>query len=156
MKKIVFIAVILVSLFAYVFSTAESVYAVDTEKVTQKEDISWLGTGSSTKVSCGNINNIPKTIPKTTSLVVTFISIIAPVLLIVFGSLDFYKAIASGNDDNFKKCRNAFINRVVAAIFVFLIIVLVRSLIHTVSAALGNGGNGIVSCVDCFISNKCK
>ena len=62
------------------------------------------------KISCGPIKGMSKSIPRATSLVVLFIEILTPALLIVFGMLDFYKAIASGVDENIKKNRNAFFN----------------------------------------------
>ena len=113
----------------------------------------WLD--NTDKISCGPIKGMSKSIPRATSLVVLFIEILTPALLIVFGMLDFYKAIASGVDENIKKNRNAFFNRIVAAIIVFLIIAVTKLLVSVVSRSQGNDGSGTSSCINCFINNKC-
>ena len=49
-----------------------------------------------------------------------WIRIIVPILLIVFGILDFSKAVFSSKEENIKKSRETFFKRILAAILVFL------------------------------------
>jgi len=51
----------------------------------------------------------------------TIIKIIAPVLVIVFGSLDFVKAIFQADEEKQKKAGQDFIKRLIAAALIFLI-----------------------------------
>lgn len=52
--------------------------------------------------------------------VMKWIRIIVPFLLIVFGILDFSKAVFSSKEENIKKSRETFFKRILAAILVFL------------------------------------
>jgi len=144
MKKLFIITVLIFSAFAMFASNIDRVYAAE-------DTPSWAKT--SNKISCGPISNMPKSIPHATSLIVLFIEILTPALLIVMGSIDLYKAIASGKEDNIKKNRDAFISRLVAALIVFLIIAITKVVINVVAKSQGNSSS--VACVNCFISDKC-
>lgn len=48
-----------------------------------------------------------------------WIRIIVPILLIVFGIIDFATAVFSSKEDDMKKRRETFIKRIVAAVLVF-------------------------------------
>ena len=144
MKKIFIITVLIFSAFAMFASNIDRVYAAD-------DTPSWAN--STNKVSCGPISNMPKSIPHATSLIVLFIEILTPALLIVMGSIDLYKAIASGKEDNIKKNRDAFINRLVAALIVFLIIAITKIVVNIAASSQGNKSS--IACVNCFISEKC-
>lgn len=52
--------------------------------------------------------------------------IIAPILLICFGILDFAKATFSGKEDEMQKNRDKFIKRIIAAILLFLVPIFVN------------------------------
>lgn len=143
MKKILIYTVLIFSIFALCVSSVDRVYAEETP--------SWAKSGN--KISCGPISNMSKSIPHATSMIVLFIEIITPALLIVMGSIDLYKALASGKEDNIKKNKDAFINRIVAALIVFLIISLTKIVVNIVASSQGNKSS--ISCVNCFISEKC-
>lgn len=49
------------------------------------------------------------------------IRIAVPIILIVFGIIDFFRATFSDNEDNMKKDRERFIKRIIAAIIVFIV-----------------------------------
>ena len=53
--------------------------------------------------------------------VMNIIRIAVPILLIIFGITDFFRATFSNNEDNMKKDRDRFIKRIIAAIIVFII-----------------------------------
>ena len=48
------------------------------------------------------------------------VQIIVPILLLVLGSLDFIRAIASQNDDGMKKAQSSFVKRLIIAVIIFL------------------------------------
>lgn len=58
--------------------------------------------------------------------IMKWIRIIAPILLICFGILDFAKATFSGKEDEMKKNRDRFIKRIIAAILLFLVPIFVN------------------------------
>lgn len=53
------------------------------------------------------------------------VRIIAPILIILFGSIDFAKAVIAGKQDNMKKAQSDFIKRIIAGVAIFLIPTLV-------------------------------
>lgn len=53
------------------------------------------------------------------------VQILIPIALIVLGSLDLGKAVMSSNEDAIKKSQKALINRVIAAVMVFLVATIV-------------------------------
>lgn len=58
--------------------------------------------------------------------VMNIIRIAVPVLLIIFGMVDFFKATFDNNEDEMKKDRERFIKRIIAAIIVFLVPIFVN------------------------------
>lgn len=114
---------------------------------------SWLS--GSDKVSCGNIGPFSRVIPSTISLLINVVMILAPVLLVIMGTVDFFKSTMSAKDDNVKKNQKAFIDRLIAAILVFLMIALVKLFVSLITKSMGTNA-GIIECIDCFINNKCS
>lgn len=53
--------------------------------------------------------------------IVTLIQFVVPVLLIVWGILDLSKAITAGKEEEIKKWRKTLVDRIIAAVIVFLI-----------------------------------
>lgn len=54
--------------------------------------------------------------------IITVLKILVPVLLVIFGMLDFGKGIIASKEDEIRKGQGIFIKRLVAALFVFLMI----------------------------------
>ena len=52
--------------------------------------------------------------------------IIAPVMLIVFGSIDYAKAVMASDVEKIRKAQKKFIPRVIAAVLLFIIPVAIR------------------------------
>lgn len=134
-----------------VFENGE--WQLDSTNSAENNTPSWLG--DTDKVSCGGIGPFSRTIPKITSLIITIISIAAPVMLVIMGTVDFFKSTMAGKEDMVKKNQKAFIDRLIAAVLLFLIIVLVKLFVGIVSKGLGTN-SGVVGCIDCFVSNHCK
>lgn len=74
--------------------------------------------------SCDDL--ISDDIRKIINDVMNIIRIAVPILLIVFGIIDFTKATFSGKEDEMKKHRDRFIKRIIAAIIVFLVPIFVN------------------------------
>ena len=71
-------------------------------------------------------------------IVIRIIAIAAPFALIIFGSLDFFKAIIAGDEKEMKAKRKPFIGRLVAAIIILLMPTIVNLIMKTVAKKTNN------------------
>lgn len=94
-------------------------------------------------------------IPDTIHIVILVIQIAIPILLVIFGSIDFVKALTSGKEDEIKKGQQTFIKRLIAGVIVFFIVAIVKLLI---TFAAGEDASDIIKCADCFFNGtkKCE
>ena len=106
------------------------------------------------KVSCGNIGSFHKKIPEISSWIINIIFVAVPVILTIVGMIDFVKGIASQKEDEIKKGQQVFIKRIITAVIIFFIVALVKLIVSLISNSTEK--SGIISCIDCFISNKCS
>ena len=104
--------------------------------------------------SCGDnlLTGIPNMIPKVVSIVYTIIQVAVPVILVVMGSLDLFKGITAGKEDEMKKGQQMFIKRLIAAALIFFVFVIVKVVISFVAEG---DSTAIMECAECFINNKC-
>lgn len=109
-------------------------------------------------VSCGNklLSDIPRIVPKSIHLVYLILEIVVPLLLIVFGSIDFVKAVIAQKEDEIKKGQQTFIKRIIAGIIIFFVFSIVKLIISI--AADKDKSKNIIDCADCLINNneKCE
>lgn len=113
---------------------------------------------NASKVYCGReeegrITGIPKKIPQLTSMIVTIIQIAIPIILVLFGSIDLFKGITAGKEDEIKKGQQMFIKRLIVGALIFFVVVIVKFLISVIAET---NKDNIADCVDCFISNDCE
>lgn len=103
-------------------------------------------------VSCGNglVTDIPRTIPKVVHIIYLLIQIAVPILMVIFGSLDFLKAVIAQKEDEMKKGQQTFIRRLITGIIVFFIFSIVKIVI---SFAGEDNKTNILNCASCFINN---
>ena len=106
-----------------------------------------------TDVTCGNIT-IDGMIPKFVSAVVLVFQIAIPILLIILGMLDLGKAVTSNDEKQMKEAQKLLIKRIVFAVLIFFVVALVKFVFGMLSNA-GDKTNA-TSCIDCFISGRCK
>lgn len=113
------------------------------------------GDQDTTDKSCGNgaIKNISPMFIKITSTIFTVIQIGVPIILIILGMIDFGKAALAQKEDEIKKGQKIFISRLIAAILVFLVVLIVKTAIRFVNE---ENSSKIISCIDCFINGDCK
>ena len=76
------------------------------------------------------------------------IQVVVPILLIIWGMLDFAKGIIGQDEDKIKAGQKKFIQRIIAAVIVFLIVVVVRLVITTVGTLGDNQGESAWHCAD--------
>ncbi len=69
--------------------------------------------------------------------IMKWIRIMVPLLLIVFGILDFSKATFSSGEDNMKKIREKFFRRIIAAILVFLSPIFIKLILKLANSVWG-------------------
>lgn len=97
-----------------------------------------------------------KQIPKIISSLIIVMQVATPVLLVVFGSIDLVRGVASQKEDEIKKGQQILIKRAIAAVMVFFVIAIVK---FGISLLAKNNDGGLMSCVECFIKmpsgNKC-
>lgn len=107
------------------------------------------------KITCGGLTKFTfhKRVPKLTSTLYNLLKVAIPVLLVVMGMMDMFKAMSAGKEDEMQKAKKKFINRLIAAICAFIVFVLVETVITWVADRTGNAN--AMKCVNCFINNKC-
>jgi hypothetical protein len=81
------------------------------------------------------------------STIIRFIQVVIPVILVIYGMVDFIRAIMAQKEDEIKKGQQTFIKRLIAAAFVFFIIAIVKMVIGFVASDT----EGIMSCANCFL-----
>lgn len=151
-KNNIFLSVIVLFLTAFLFLN-------NVEARSKSDNINSSTTTVYSAVNCGGetgITNIPKKIPQLTSLFITVAEVIVPIVFVIVGSIDLIKAITAQKEDEIKKAQNLFFKRLIIAAVVFFVVAIARLLVSAASSATGGNGNSILSCVDCFVSNKCN
>ena len=62
---------------------------------------------------------IPDAVFNIVSLIIMAIQVVVPILLIIWGMIDFAKAVVGGDEDKIKAGQKIFIKRLIAAAIVF-------------------------------------
>lgn len=104
-------------------------------------------------VQCGNSGAFPNALPMLSRMLVLVVQILVPLALIIFGMLDFTKAVMGSDADFLDKAKKKFIRRLISAIFVFFVLVIVKFIVGNLA-----DDSGAMECVDCFVSkaSSCK
>lgn len=76
----------------------------------------------------------------------TFLRVIAPFLLIIFGSLDFFKSMVAGDEKKMKESRGKFVKRLIAFIL-FIVLPFAVQLIFKYAGTYGSERLCIVKCI---------
>lgn len=130
---------------------------VATPKVFAENDRAFMDTQK--HVSCGKglIKNMPSQIPDITKRIYDLAMIVTPIILVIMGTIDLLKGVMTGKEDEMKKSRETFIQRLIVGILIFLIALIAKFAISVVAGSNGNYTR-IINCIDCFIqgSSKCS
>lgn len=70
--------------------------------------------------------------------IIRIIQIAVPFVLIIFGSLDFFKAIVAGDEKEMKQKRKPFVQRVIAALVIILLPTLVNLIMKNIAKNTNN------------------
>ena len=108
----------------------------------------------SSDVACGALYNIPKQLPQLTTLFMNIIKIFTPIILIIKGMIDLFKAVTGNNDQEIAKARSKFFKRLIPAIAVFLVILITQFVFGFVGTDSEN--NTFLACTNCFLNNNCS
>ena len=101
--------------------------------------------------SCGNLGfSFSGSIPYAVHMIITIIKIVVPVLLIIFGMIDFMKSVTAAKEDEIKKGQQTFIKRLIAGVLVFFVIQIVQLVVRFAS----NSDSNITNCFNCFVNGS--
>ena len=76
---------------------------------------------------------IPNTLFNLVSTIIKGIKIVVPILLVIWGMLDFAKSVVAKKEEDIKKYQKAFVSRLISALVVFLIIFIVQLAVNLIS-----------------------
>ena len=101
---------------------------------------------------CKNLEGLEQGIPagigNVVHLVVVAIQVVVPILLIIWGMIDFAKAIIGQDEEKIKAGQKTFMKRLIAAVVVFLIVTIVQLAIN-LAASVGGDENNASSAWEC-------
>ena len=113
-------------------------------------------------VKCGDAKDIPYQVPQIVSFAVNFLKIMAPIILIITSIITLLKALAL-SEDEIKKAQKSLIRRIIAAVFVFLVITITQFVIMKVAdgenTSIENDKletTNISDCLNCLLNNNCS
>ncbi len=113
---------------------------------------------ASVLASCAGID-IPNGVFNIVHYIIILIQVVVPVLLIIWGMLDFAKGVVGKDEEAVKAGQKVFIQRLVTAIIVFLIVTVVKLVVNIVSNVVGSdtseGGfdeGSVTSCINAFVN----
>ncbi len=89
---------------------------------------------------CGGVA-VPDELFNIVALIIRIIKIVVPVLLIIWGMLDFARSVVAKSEDDVKKYRKAFVQRLVSGILVFLIVVIVQLVVNLLAGVEADSNN---------------
>lgn len=92
-------------------------------------------------------------IPNFTSGIYTLLLYATPVIMVLFGMLDFAKATASQDAGDMKKAGSKFIKRLISGAAVFFVLIIVR---FACDLLTNSGAGSGFQCADCLISGDCN
>ena len=87
---------------------------------------------------------------------IILLKIAIPVLLIIFGMLDFGKGVIAGKEDEIKSGQHIFIRRVISAVLVFFVVTIVQALIQFVDDKNSNNQSDTWNCVNLILNGEKK
>ena len=108
-----------------------------------------LGGSSNVTIPGGIVNLI--------HLIFIAFQIVVPILLIIWGMLDFAKAVIGQDEDKIKAGQKTFIKRLIAAVIVFLILTIVQLVINIASSlsadsATNGDPNSVWTCAKAILN----
>lgn len=94
-------------------------------------------------------------VPKLTSISVTLLKTVTPVILIIISIIQLVKGITSGKEDEMSKAQRSIIKKIIAAALVFFVISIVQFVMMKV-ASNNSEKNNLSNCLSCFLNGTSK
>lgn len=85
-------------------------------------------------VSCGEGSTLVNVIA-IIRLVMNIICIAVPIIMILMGTIDLFKAVTAGKDEDIKKKQKALITRIIAGVLVFLVPTIVSVIMNLIGVS---------------------
>lgn len=105
--------------------------------------------------------DIPQPVFAVVGTIIMLIQVVVPILLIIWGMIDFAKAVVGGDEDKIKAGQKVFIKRLIAAVILFLVVTVVKLLLNLVGTITKEPDDGykvdddsIWKCVNGFLTGK--
>ena len=105
--------------------------------------------------------DIPQPVFAVVGTIIMLIQVVVPILLIIWGMIDFAKAVIGGDEDKIKAGQKTFIKRLIAAVILFLVVTIVKLLLNLVGTITSDPGDGykvddhsIWTCVNGFLTGS--
>lgn len=96
-------------------------------------------------------------IPSFTTLLVNAIKIVIPIVLIVFGIIEMFKAATANDEKVMKEAQKKLIQRIIYAVLIFFIVAIVQLVFSVLAKSSENSTTGgsvsetsISACISCF------
>lgn len=100
-------------------------------------------------------------IPSFTTLILNTVKIIVPIILIVFGIVEMFKAATANDEKVMKEAQSKLIKRIIYAVLIFFIVAIVQLVFSVLarSSSSSNTGssvskNDVNACISCFTNYK--
>lgn len=110
---------------------------------------------------CKNLiggDGIPSAIGNVVHMFFIIIQIVAPILLVLWGAMDFVKGVVGQDEDKIKAGQKKFIQRLIAAVIVFLIVTIVQLVINVVGSVedknSGTSSQSVWKCASDMINKR--
>lgn len=98
-----------------------------------------------------DLKDIPESLPIYISNIINLIKIIVPIVLVLMGMIDFARAVMSSDEKQMKESQSRFIRRIMAAIFIFLIVAVVQFVFGIIKT-----DGSLAGCINCFVNGDCN
>ncbi len=96
-------------------------------------------------------NGIPPEITNTIGAVYNILLVVVPIIIVIFGIIDFVKAVMSGKEDEIKKNTSTFIKRLITGLLVFFVLALVKLILNIIQT---NNQSEAIACINSIFGNS--
>lgn len=101
-------------------------------------------------LACGSI---PPEITNTIGIIYNILLMAIPIAIIIFGLIDFVKAVISGKEDEIKKNTSVFLKRLLTGFLAFFVLAIVKFGMQVIGKNV-SGANDALSCVNSILGNN--
>lgn len=97
---------------------------------------------------CNNL--IPVDIANTIGAIYNVLLIAVPIIVVIFGAIDFVKAVVAGKEDEIKKNTSTFVKRLITGVIVFFVLALVKFVTNLIKT---DSTEGVAACLNTIFGN---